>query len=144
METATMGSVLVAAKIENLYDLYEVGKGRMKAEDVRRIEVPDALVDTGATELGMTTAMVAHLGLIPFKQRNARTANGNIVLHTYSTVRLTVQGRECHCDVMELPGDVPVQIGRIPLLQLDWLVDPKRHRLIGNPEHGGEHMSEFY
>lgn len=115
METVTRGKVLVPAKIENLYDLYEVGKGPMRPEDVRRIEVADALVDTGATEFGMTMSMVAHLGSIPFKHRKVRTANGKVVIHTYSTVRLTVQGRECHCDVMELPGDVPVLIGQVPL-----------------------------
>ena len=144
METATMGRVLVSAKIENLDDLNEVRKGQRKPEDVRRIEVMDALVDTGATELGMSKSFATQLGLIPFRQRNVRTVNGNVVVQTYLPVRLTVQGRECHCDVMELPGDVPVLIGQVPLELMDWVVDPKRQRLIGNPEHGGEHMADFF
>ena len=130
METATMGKVLVAAKIENLYDLNEVRLGQRKPEDVRRVEVTDALVDTGATELSMTKSLVTQLGLVPFKQRNVRTANGNVVVHSYTIVRLTVQGRECHCEVTELPGDVPVLIGQVPLELMDWVVDPKRQRLI--------------
>ena len=144
METATMGKVLVTAKIENLGDLYEVLKGQRKPEDVRRVEVTDALVDTGATELGMSKSLADRLGLVPFRQRNVRTANGNVVIQTYLPVRLTIQGRDCHCDVMELPGDLPVLIGQVPLEQMDWVVDPKRQRLIGNPDHGGEWMAEFY
>ena len=139
-----MGRVLVSAKIENLQDLFAVHEGRRQPEDVRRVEVTDALVDTGATELGMSKALAAQLGLVPFRQRNVSTANGSVVIQTYLPVRLTVQGRECHCDVMELPGDVPVLIGQVPLELMDWVVDPKRQRLIGNPEHGGEHMADFF
>ena len=62
METATIGKVLVSAKIENLEDLNDVRMGRRKPEDVRRIEVTDALVDTGATELGMSKSFATQLG----------------------------------------------------------------------------------
>ena len=51
METATMGKVVVNAKIENLGDLYDVKKGALADHEVRRVEVPDAVVDTGATTL---------------------------------------------------------------------------------------------
>lgn len=49
METKTMRKALVAAKIENLQDLWEVERGLRTKEQVRRVEVTDALVDTGAT-----------------------------------------------------------------------------------------------
>jgi hypothetical protein len=35
-------------------------------------------------------------------------------------------------------------IGQIPLEALDWVVDAKGMRLIGNPEHGGQHMAEAF
>src|SRR5260221_10505925 len=76
METPPMGKVLVTAKIENLDDLNEVRKGQRKQEDIRRIEVADALVDTGASGLGVPKSMVAQLGLIPFLKKNVRTVNG--------------------------------------------------------------------
>ena len=44
----------------------------------------------------------------------------------------------------ELPDDCPVLIGQIPLEVMDFVVDPPNHRLIGNPEHGGEHVIELY
>jgi hypothetical protein len=45
---------------------------------------------------------------------------------------------------MEVPDGVPVLIGQIPLEFLDFVVDPVRQRLIGNPAHGGEHVLELY
>ena len=44
----------------------------------------------------------------------------------------------------ELPDDCPVLIGQVPLELLDFVVDPAGQRLIGNPEHGGEHVLELY
>src|SRR5688500_8790667 len=59
METTTMGKVLVAAKIESLEDLFNAEKGLLPQEQVRRIEVPDALVDTGATGLLVPKRMIS-------------------------------------------------------------------------------------
>ena len=41
----------------------------------------------------------------------------------YETVRLTIQGRDCSMDVLEVPDGVPVLIGQIPLEHLDFVVD---------------------
>jgi predicted aspartyl protease len=144
METATMGKVIVTAKIESLYDLFGVSQGLLKPEQVRSVEVTDALVDTGATNLSMPRCLIAQLGLQPFRTRKARTSAGAVTLQVYGTVRLTVQGRDCHCDVIELPDDCPVLIGQVPLELLDFVVDPVGQRLIGNPAHGGEHIIELY
>ena len=62
----------------------------------------------------------------------------------YDAIRLTIQGRMCTVDVIEVPDNVPVRIGQIPLEQLDFVVDPRNRTLIGNPEHGGEQMFESY
>ena len=140
METATMGKVIVTAKIENLDDLLGVQTGRNTADKVRSLEVKDASVDTGANMLGMPKPMIAQLGLLPFRTRSARTAAGTVPVTIYQWVRVTVQGRDCNCDVMELPDDCPVVIGQIPLEQLDFVIDPMKQRLIGNPDHGGQHM----
>ena len=43
MGTATMGKVLVRALLENLDDLYELEKGQRAPDQVRRVEVTDAL-----------------------------------------------------------------------------------------------------
>ena len=44
-----MGRVLVTARVENLGDLYKAGRGDIGLDEVRRVEVVDRLVDTGAT-----------------------------------------------------------------------------------------------
>ena len=51
MENSAIGRVLTEAAIENLGDLYAVERAAMAPNDVRRIVVYDALVDTGATVL---------------------------------------------------------------------------------------------
>lgn len=142
MEKTTMGKVLVAAKIENLHDLFSVEMGQLSADQVRSIEVMDALVDTGATGLLVPKRLIAQLGLHPYRIRQGRTLSGSLELPMYRAVRLTVQGRDCISDVAEIPDEFSVIIGQVPLELLDWVVDPKGQRLIGNPEHGGEHMMD--
>jgi predicted aspartyl protease len=140
METATMGKVVVAATIENLDDLVFVRKGLLTDQEVRRVEVTDALVDTGATGLLVPLRLIVQLGLDPVRTRPSRTIGGLVSLQTYRAVRLTVQGRDCISDVAAIPDEFPVVIGQVPLELMDWVVDLKGQRLIGNPEHGGEHM----
>lgn len=144
MEIVTMGKVTVPAVIENVEDLFKVEAGTITPEKVRRVEVPDALVDTGAIMLSMPRRLIAQLGVRPFRKRTLRTVGGNVETKIYSVVRLTVQGREFTGDVAEIPDDCPVLIGQIPLEGLDFVVDPIQQRLIGNPEHGGEHMIDLF
>jgi predicted aspartyl protease len=140
METATMGRVVVTAKIENLDDIFRASRGEVPQEQVRTLEVTDALVDTGSSGLMLPGKLIRQLGLSPFKTRTIRTVGGPMTMTTYSAVRLTIQDRECTLDVGEIADDLPVLVGQIPLEMLDWVVDPKRQRLIGNPDHGGEFM----
>jgi len=144
METPTMGKVLVVARIENLEDLFNAKRGLLADDQVRRVEVTDALVDTGATTLLLPKRMIAALGLEPVRVREARGIGGSVPMTTYRAVRLTIQGRDCAIDVGEVSDELPVLIGQVPLELLDWVVDPKNQRLIGNPEHGGEHMMDAF
>jgi predicted aspartyl protease len=144
MEISLMGKVIVAATIENLDDVFNSEKGSLEADRVRRLEVPDALVDTGATMLSAPKRIIEQLGLTPFRVRRVRTSAGTIDVRVYRAVRLTIQGRDCIADVCELPDDCPMLIGQLPLEMLDFVVDPAGQRLIGNPAHGGEHMIEMY
>ena len=137
-----MGKVLVTARVENLEDLFRVHLGLLHEEQVRRVEVADALVDTGATGLLLPSRLIAHLGLEPLRVRPSRTISGPVPLQMYRAIRLTVQGRDCISDVGEIPDEFSAVIGQVPLELMDWVVDPKRQQLIGNPEHGGEHMIE--
>jgi len=144
MEIPTMGKVQVPAKIENLGDLLKAHEGLLPADQVRSVTVPDALVDTGAVMLSLTKRLIEQLGLIFSRTRRVRSVGGVVETAIYAAVRLTVQGRDVTADVAELPDDCPVIIGQIPLEGLDFVVDPIGQRLLGNPEHGGEHMIDMF
>lgn len=144
MEASEMGRVLTEAKIENLDDLLAVKHGHLSDPEVRRVTVQDALVDTGATLLSLPTRLIRQLGLEPRYLKRVRSSIGVGEAYMYDAVRLTIQGRDCTMDVMEVPDDVPVLIGQLPLEHLDFVIDPRNLRLIGNPAHGGEHVYELY
>jgi predicted aspartyl protease len=144
METATMGRVLTEATIENLKDLWDAKRGLMPAEKARSVSVTDALVDTGATLLSMPTKLIQQLGLEKTGSKRVTSSIGVAEAAVYEAVRLTIQGRTCTMDVMEVPDGVPVLIGQLPLEHLDFVVDLRSRTLIGNPAHGGEHMYELY
>ncbi len=144
MGSETMGRVLTPARIENLEDVWAVKRGLVQEHEVRRIEVVDAWVDTGATTLSLPTSLIKQLGLTQTATKRVISATGSGEAAVYGTVRLTIQDREFVSDVHEVPDGVPVLIGQIPLEYLDFDVDPKEQRLIGNPAHGGEHVLELY
>jgi predicted aspartyl protease len=139
-----MGKVFVPAKIENLQDLYDAERGLMKAEQVRRVEITDAVADTGAMMLSLPKPLIEQLALKRYSTRRARTTAGIVETGVYEAVRLVVQERECRVDVIETEEGCPVLIGQIPLERLDFIVDLVNRRLVGNPEHGGEFMIDLF
>ncbi|MGP0067242.1 MAG: aspartyl protease family protein [Isosphaeraceae bacterium] len=144
METEMMGRVFTEATIESLEDLWAEKRGLCAPDQVRRVIVPDALVDTGATLLSLPTRLIRQLGLEERYKKRVRSSVGVSEAAVYDAVRLTIQGRDCTMDVIEVPDDTPVLIGQLPLEHLDFVVDMRSHTLIGNPAHGGEHMYELY
>ena len=133
------------ARIElaNNDELVAVKLGIMPPEDVKRITVEDAVVDTGATRLGLPPSLIEQLGLTPFRSEPVRTVNGITELWIYSPVQFTLLERESITTVMGVPEGVPVLIGHLLLEDLDLCLDMKKG-LIYNPEHDGEWMSELY
>jgi predicted aspartyl protease len=102
------------------------------------------LVDTGATLLSLPKSLIERLGLEKFTSKQVRSSSGISEAPLYEAVRLTIGGRSCTMDVLEVPDDVPVLIGQLPLEHLDFVVDLRSRTLIGNPAHGGEHVYELY
>ena len=143
-EQVDMGRVTTAATIESMEDLWAVERNLLAPEEVRRIRVDDALVDSGATLLSLPTAMIQQLGLKRTTAKRVTSSVGQSEAWLYSPVRLTIQDRSCTIDVMEVPDGVPVLIGQLPLEHLDFVIDTRSRTLIGNPAHGGEHVYELY
>lgn len=144
METETMGRVTTELLVENFNDVCNAELGKILPEAVRRVMVADGLVDTGATLFSLPSSIIRELGLLRFATRRVRTSNGTCESGLYGAVRLTIQGRECLVDALEVPDGTPVLVGQIPLEHLDFVVDMRTKTLVGNPAHGGEHMCELY
>jgi predicted aspartyl protease len=139
-----MGRVLTEATIENSGDLWAADNGFKKPDEVRRVTVDDALVDTGATSIAIPTKLIQALGLKKRGEKRSRSSRGTGMVSVYEAVRVTIQGRDATVDVMEVPDDVPVLIGQIPLEMMDLVVDLQAQKLIGNPEPNGEQILELY
>ena len=143
MEFNPMGRVLTEATVENAKDLYAVELGIIMPDQVRKLAITDALVDTGATLLSLPTRYIQQLGLKRVATKRVTASSGQTEAGLYEAVKLTIMGRFCTMDVMEVPDTVPVLIGQIPLEHLDFIVDLRGRKLIGNPAHGGEHVYEL-
>ena len=126
-----MGQVLVTARIENAEDLYAVELGLIRRDQVRAVEVADAVVGSGAIVLSMPSRLIAQLGLDPVQWHSSHT-------RAYEVAKLTIQGRDCVTHVVEVDDDSPVLIGSTSCMMMDWVIDPKTNTLGGNPAHGGE------
>jgi predicted aspartyl protease len=139
-----MGRVLTEITVESFQDLLDARRGMIPPEKVRSVTIADALVDTGATSLGLPRRVIRELGLEKTGEKRATTAGGLATIFLYGPLRLTIQGRQMPIDAIEVPDETPALVGQIPLEALDFVIDMQKHRLIGNPAHGGEHMLEMY
>ncbi len=137
-----MGKVIVKIKLTNLFDLAFQKRGTSKAKP-RHLEV-EALVDTGATRLYLKPSVIKRLGLERVDTVRSRTTNGDAIRYKYEPVQLELMGRTENFDVIEVPENVPNLLGQVPLEVLDFVVDSKGQKLIPNPAHGGEQMTEEY
>jgi hypothetical protein len=144
MDMPTKGTVIVHAKIENLGDLFKVWDGTLKPDQIRCAEITNATVDVTTLRLALPRGIIKHLGLIRSRIRRVPTESGHKEVEVYWPVRLTLQGRDCEVEVVEGPDESTVVIGRDSLMMLDFVLDPSGQRLIGNPEHGGEHMIDMF
>ncbi|MDB5352674.1 MAG: hypothetical protein JWN86_3921 [Planctomycetota bacterium] len=130
------------------------GEGGRNREDLWPIRVPLAvsapLRETAfygsrlAQRRLFRSTPIHHLGLEKTGSRHIRNSLGAGEAAVFEAVRLTIQGRDCTVDVMEVPDGTPILIGQVPLELMDFVGDPCTHRLIGDPRHGGEYIIEMY
>ena len=128
-------------ELVNLKDLFLSEAGFIPEEDVRRLTVEDALVDTGATPLSLPKPLIDELGLSPVGNARTITANGIASRTIYSAVEFTVLERKGNIQVTDLPTNAPVLVGHIILEMLDLCVDIRKG-LIYNPAHDNEWIEE--
>ena len=137
-----MGRIVVKLKLTNYVD-EQLKKLKLLKGKPRAVE-PEAWVDTGATRLYLQSGVIRSLGLRKDGEVTSRTTNGSRRRAVYQSVRLDLMGRHGAFEVVEIDDDVPNLLGQIPLEYLDFIVDPKRQKLIPNPAHGDKQMTEEY
>jgi hypothetical protein len=136
-ELDPLSRILTSATIINLGDLWAAERGVLAPREIRQLTIDDACAAPSVPLLSLPTRLIRQLGLAKAESRRGQEA-------MYEPVRLTIQGRTCTMDVMEVPDSIPALIGYIPLGHLDLVVDEDGRRLIGNPAHGGKHVYELY
>ena len=137
-----MGKVIVKIKLTNYADLV-LRRLKLSKRKARAVEV-DALVDTGAPRLHLKPSVIKRLGLVRTDTVRSQTTNGEALRNKYEPVELELMGRRENFDAIEVPENVPNLLGQVPLEVLDFVVDAKGQRLVPNPAHGGEQMTEEY
>ena len=137
-----MGKVIVKIKLTNLFDLAVFSRGLAKRKP--RVVETETLLDTGATRLYLKPSVIRRLGLQRVDAVRSQTTNGEAIRFKYEPVQLELMGRKENFDVIEVPESVPNLLGQVPLEVLDLVVDCKGRKLIANPAHGGEQMTEEY
>ena len=101
-------------------------------DDLEEIDA-HALVDSGALDLCVPRHVVNQLRLASVEQREVTYADGRRELVDYvGPLRIEVFGRKPFTGAMVM-GET-VLLGAIPTQAMDVLVDPRRERLIPNPE----------
>src|SRR5262245_50172533 len=115
LEDDTLGRVTTQVRVENLRDLWDAERDMLASDKVRRLEIMQALVDTGSSTLALPTRMIQQLGLNKVRERSAITSTGVAKISMYDAVRVTIHGRDCIVEVMEVPNDVPPLVGQVPL-----------------------------
>lgn len=105
--------MLTEVTIYNASDHADEKLGKLTADQVRKVVVTDALVDTGATTLSIPKSLIDQLGLLKQYEKRTMTA-GLCTINVYGTARLVIMGREVPTDVLEVSEGNPVLIGQIP------------------------------
>jgi clan AA aspartic protease len=108
--------------------------GFLTEDKIKRITI-SALVDSGAYKLVINERIKDQLDLAVIETQVFRLANETeIKAEVVGPVEVRFENRSTTVRAAVLPGDVEVLLGSIPLEDMDVVIDPKRQRLIVNPE----------
>jgi len=133
-----MGRMTEKIKVVNYIDEALARHKGMASDQKKRYIETEVLIDRNVKFLSMHKSLIEELQLVPVQKH--WTSDRTI----YSPVTIYLHDRFATINVVEIADDAPNLLGRIPLLAMDWVIDEKNEKLIGNPEHDGKWMSEEY
>jgi predicted aspartyl protease len=124
-----VGSVLADIVVSNNEDEILARNGHLPASRIRRVELKDVLVDTGALTLCLPVSIVAQLGLPLKRHVTATTAAGAIETAVHDHATIAVKGRDGVFECLALPEGARPLLGVVPLEMLGLEPDLARQSL---------------
>ena len=137
-----MGKIIVTLNLTNHGDLV-LRDRKLSTRKPRQVKA-ESLVDRGVTRLYLKRSVIRSIGLRRSGTVMSRPTNGVRKRNVYEPVRLDLMGRHGVFEVVDVDDNVPNLLGQVPLEYLDFVDDPKRQKLVPNPDHGNKQMSEEY
>jgi clan AA aspartic protease len=139
-----MGRTKEKVLIKNFGDSVLAENGYIKQNEIRSVEI-DAMVDTGAAYLCLPPKIIKELGLPFANYTPVTTGNGSLELKIFDGAKITINDRTVQMQVMENKDDnIPALIGYLILESMDWVVDTKSQKIIGNPLNDGKWVVDMY
>ncbi|GMT48555.1 MAG: hypothetical protein IEMM0008_0094 [bacterium] len=127
-----MGLIYAEVLLSNAEDDGLARRGFIKKDEIRRGTF-NAMVDTGAYMMVISEHIRLQLGLEIVEEREVELADGTFrKIPMAGPINVRFEKRLAICHAFILGSEV--LLGAIPLEELDVMVDPKKQRLIVNPE----------
>ena len=129
-----MGLVYAEIELTNSDDVALHRRGFLEEKKIKRVKL-NALVDSGAYMLVINDEIRQQLELSLIQEQVFRLADDSKIKgEVVGPVEIRFENRSTTARAVVLPGATEVLLGSIPLEDLDVVIDPKRQRLIVNPE----------
>ena len=126
-----MGTVYADLKLRNEWDVALANKGIIGHDEIRTVTV-NAIVDTGAYSLMLDEETCQKLGLEKTGEQKIRIANGErIPCPVTGPVEINWKDRQSVMRAITVHGLPRVLLGLLPLEEMDLIIHPSRHELIG-------------
>jgi len=115
-------------------DLILVQEGYLTEDQICRVSVT-ALVDSGSSMLAIPRSLARMLNLRKMDEIQTELANGDIMqVDVVGPVEVRFQNRKTLVNAVVIEAETEVLLGAIPMQGMDVVIDPKRERLIVNPD----------
>lgn len=130
-----MGLVYAEIDLISVDDMVLHRRGFLDESKIKQVTV-EALVDSGAYMLCINENIKAQLDLPLIEKQFSRMADETLLeLEVVGPVEIRFENRSTTVRAIVLPGNSEVLLGAIPMEDMDVLIDPKRQKLVVNPEH---------
>jgi hypothetical protein len=129
-----MGITYADIELIRAADLILVQEDYLTEDQVRRVQVT-ALVDSDSSMLAVPRSLARLLSLRKVDEVQTELANGDILeADIAGSIEVRFQNRRATVDAVVIEAETEVLLGAIPMQGMDVIIDPKRERLMVNPD----------